>query len=98
MGQNKAIFGTPEAKSWFLSKLRPPDAAHDDKLALRLIFSDFFTAIAQFRKDSVSADAVKARTAMEIRDANLRKRDSASGAVADEFRKLMSLVFSFFSN
>jgi hypothetical protein len=59
MNQNKAVFGTPEAKQWFLSKLRPADAPHDDKLALRMIFSDFYTSIAQFRKDAASADAAK---------------------------------------
>jgi hypothetical protein len=98
MNQNKAVFGTPEARSWFLSKLRPPDGPQDDKLALRMIFADFFTSIAQFRKDSASAEAAKAHTTMEVRDANLRTRDLAQGAVADEFRKLMSSVVSFFLN
>ncbi|KAF9503843.1 hypothetical protein BS47DRAFT_1369239 [Hydnum rufescens UP504] len=69
MCQNKVMFGTPETWAWFLTKLRPPGAPADDKLALRMIFSDFYSSIAQYRNDTASANASKALTMLELRDA-----------------------------
>jgi hypothetical protein len=92
MHRNKVVFGTPEARAWFLSKLRPPNASHDDKLALRMIFGDFYTSIAQYRKDATSANAANALTQIELREASLKTRDSARSALADEFRRLLSWV------
>ena len=89
MRQNKVLFGTPEARIWLLSKLRPPNAPKDDKLALRIIFSDFYAEIARQRHDPAAGNASKAATELEVREAKLRSRDSAKNGVADELRVLM---------
>jgi hypothetical protein len=89
MRQNKVLFGTPEARIWLLNKLRPPNAPRDDKLALRMIFGDFYSEIARQRHDTAAANAAEALTKLEVREAKLRSRDSAKNAVADELRALM---------
>ncbi|KAF9516467.1 hypothetical protein BS47DRAFT_1360305 [Hydnum rufescens UP504] len=87
MRQNKVMFGTPETWAWFLAKLRPPGAPADDKLALRMIFSDFYSSIAQYRNDTASANASKALTMLELRDANeLRALMASVGISIGQYR------------
>jgi hypothetical protein len=95
MRQNKVLFGTPEVRTWLLSRLRPADAPADDKIALRMIFSDFYSEIAHQRNDPGAAKASKALTMLELRDASLKTRDSARNALADELRALLG-SFSYF--
>jgi hypothetical protein len=92
MRHNKVAFGTPEAKAWFLSKLRPANTptSADDSLTLRMIFNDFYTSIAQYRNETTNAAASEALTIVEIRDSQLRTRDSARIALVDELRRIMS--------
>jgi hypothetical protein len=93
MCHNKVAFGTPEAKDWFLSKMLPQDASMDTDFALRTIFTDFYSHIANYRNKAGKVMAAKALTKADRRDECLKSRDSAHGALADKLRNLMGLSF-----
>jgi hypothetical protein len=107
---NKVVFGTPKAQEWFLNLLgaskaskvslltsaTTPGKEEDSSTILCIIFQDFYVSMAHYHKQLNKVKAAQAHSKVETWNEDLKNRDSACNALADEFRKIMHMFFSIF--
>ncbi|KAF9504626.1 hypothetical protein BS47DRAFT_1368652 [Hydnum rufescens UP504] len=96
---NKVIFGTPEARAWFLNILGAStlsmgtsldSSVEEDHNILHVIFQDFYISMACLHKELDQLKEGQTQSKVQLQNASLRTCDLARTALADEFRNVMA--------
>jgi hypothetical protein len=101
------IFGTPEARAWFLNILgalslsmwtAPYSGAEEDHNLLCIIFHDFYASMACLHQELKEYNTAETKMKLESWNASLKTCDQAQIALSEEFRKIMGLSTHLFVN